>query len=267
VTPSSGRAASRDLLTLRCELMFSLNERGRLLRSRETDGAIAPRFYLGRGPLYNVWGFRADLPERLVAALARLAGKERALPRVSGHLAGESPWPPPERMEAFRVLLREHGEIRHEYRGPAFRFPEILPDVSAREASGELVRLDVGREADRALLLQSVDGGERASDRVSESSESLLTRADCFAIVRAGRIVSTCWTARFLPGVAAEAGVQTMSGERGQGHALRVLVAWAGAMREAGVEPLFSTDWGNRASRSVAQKLRLVSSGEDLHFG
>ena len=246
--------------------MFTQNEQGRLLRLRESDGAVAPRFYLVRGPLYNVWRFRADLPEALIAALARLAGKERALPVGDGLLGSESPWPPPERMEAFRRLLREHAEIRYEYRGPAFRFPDGLPDSGPTEAPGELLRLDARREADRALLLQPGNPGQPALARLCEPSD-LLPQTDCLAIVRAGQIVSACWTARFLPDVAAEAGVATRNSDRGQGYAAYVVSAWASAMREAGVEPLYSTEWSNAASRAVARKLALVPDGEDLHFG
>ena len=282
MTPPSSGFATRDVLSFRCELLFTHDAQGRMLRVREAEGVIAPRFYLGRGPLYNIWRFRADLPEALTAALARLVGKERALPVAAGRLSRDPPWPPPERIEAFRRLLREHGEIAHEYRGPAFRFPDLIQDVPAPEAPGELVRLAGTPRVDRALESLWADSSEASVAHSGASSRDLFDlsglpdlpgrpdpqpETDCFAIVRGGRIVSACWTSRFLPGEAAEAGVETRSLERGQGHALRVVSAWASAMRQAGVEPLYSTQWGNAPSRAVARKLGLVPIGEDLHFG
>lgn len=281
--PYSGFAA-RDVLSFRCELLFTHDAEGRMLRLRETDGAIAPRFYLGRGPLYNVWRFRADLPGALTAALARLVGKERALPVAAGRLSSDPPWPPAERMEAFRQVLRGHGESGPEYRGPAFRFPDVIQDAPAPQTPGELVRLASTPQADRALQSLWADSGDASVAHPREPARDPFDppglpglpdlpdrpdprpATDCFAIVRGGRIVSACWTSRFLPGVAAEAGVETRSLERGQGHALRVVSAWASAMRQSGVEPLYSTAWSNAASRAVARKLGLVPYGEDLHF-
>jgi hypothetical protein len=285
VTLASSGFAARDVLSFRCDLLFTHDAKGRMLRARETDGAIAPRFYLGRGPLYNVWRFRADLPEALTAALARLVGKERALPVAAGRLESDPPWPAPERMEAFRRLLREHGEIAHEYRGPAFRFPDVIQDAAAPQAPGELVRLAGTPQVDRALQSLWADSTDASVAQPGDSSRDLLDspdlpdlrdlsdrsdpqpETDCFAIVRGGSLVSACWTSRFLPGIAAEAGVETRGLERGQGHAARVVSAWASAMRQAGVEPLYSTEWSNAASRAVARKLGLVPNGEDLHFG
>ena len=95
----------------------------------------------------------------------------------------------------------------------------------------------------------------------------LLPQTDCFAIVRGGEVLSACWTSRFLAGVAAEAGVRTRESERGQGFAIRVVAAWARAMRDSGTEPLYSTEWTNAASRGVARRLGLILCGEDLHIG
>ena len=45
-----------------------------------------------------------------------------------------------------------------------------------------------------------------------------------------------------------------------------VVAGWARAVREAGVEPLYSTSWQNAASRAVARKLALVPFGSDVHI-
>ena len=262
-------AASTELDTLarRTELLFTQDVRGRLLQVRETDGEVAPRFYLARSALGNVWRFRADLPREIVVKLARLAGKERPLPPIDCVLAPGAQCPPPERVEAFREALRGHAEIRQEHRGPAFRFPAVLPDAHELATDGELVRLDAGRKADRALLMNSTGGSDSIDLSQLATPSEWLPQTDCFAIVRGDEVVSACWTSRFLFGVGAEAGVRTRESERRCGFALRVVSAWARAMRDSGTEPLYSTEWTNAASRGVARRLGLILCGEDLHFG
>lgn len=277
-------ATQLEELGARTELLFTQDARRRLLRARETAAPLAPRFYFARNTparnalrdiagaggasgslgLGNVWRFRADLPRWAVVELARLAGKERPMPGFEGAEHSSQP-PPPERVEAFRRVLREHAEIKGEYRGPTFRFPAILPDCQTLEDDTELVHLDARREADLALLLASRDAGELDLSDLATPSP-LSPQTDCFAIVRAGELVSACWTSRFLPGVAAEAGVDTRASQRGRGFAARVVSAWARALRENGAEPLYSTEWTNAASRGVARKLGLILWGEDLHF-
>jgi len=275
-----------DAWALRTQLLFTHDDRGRLLRVRETEGAVAPRFYLGRSSLGNVWRLRADLPHDVVLRLARLAGKERPLQSTNaGPPVGSSGPPPPERAEAFRQALRSHAEIGPEYRGPSFRFPAVISSdrelesgagsklesglESSFASQAELVRLDARREVDRRLMgnpIDDSDGGAPALSGLMTPSD-LLPQTDCFAIVRGGEVVSACWTSRFLGGVAAEAGLRTRESERGNGFALRVVAAWARRMRESGTEPLYSTQWSNSASRGVARRLGLVFCGEDLHIG
>jgi len=265
-----------DALARRSELLFTQDARGRLLGLRETGEALAPRFYLARGPLGCIWRIRADLPREIVVALARLAGKEGPLAAGTGAI---DDCPPPERMEAFRNVLRQHGPILHEYRGPAFRFPAVIPDAgelakepATNETSGrpEALRLDARRQADRALLMKTSDDvanpDELALSWLDHPSE-LSPQTDCFAIVRGRQIVSACWTARALPGVGVEAGVRTIASQRGRGFAPIAVAAWARSMREGGLEPHYSTEWTHKASRAVARRLGLILFAEDLHFG
>ena len=52
---------------------------------------------------------------------------------------------------------------------------------------------------------------------------------------------------------------------RDQSLAAKAVAHWAASVREVGREPLYSTSWGNAASRSVARQLGLIEYGHTLH--
>lgn len=223
---SSGSAPATDVewMTLRLEVMYTHDARGRLLATREASGVSAPRFHLGRSRHGNVWRFRSDLEADSVRSLARLAAREPPMD-ASGD--------PPERMQSFRDVLGQCSAVEREHRGPAFAFPEARVEPSS--GPGRLVEMEVeGHPA--------------------------------FGLELDGAVVSVCHCARRLPGRGAEAGVETSEGQRGRGHAPRVVAAWARAIADLGELPFYSTAWGNRASRAVARKLGLIWTGEDIHL-
>jgi predicted GNAT family acetyltransferase len=78
-----------------------------------------------------------------------------------------------------------------------------------------------------------------------------------------GDAVAMCSTVR-IPDRATEAGVYTEEPFRGHGYAAAVTAAWAIAIRASGRIPLYSTEWGNAASRRVASKLELIVYGSDF---
>jgi predicted GNAT family acetyltransferase len=80
----------------------------------------------------------------------------------------------------------------------------------------------------------------------------------------AGEIVSVCHSARATDR-AAEAGVETAPAFRRRGLAGTVVVAWAAEVLSEGRRPMYSTQWTNGASRSVARRLGLVAYAEDWH--
>jgi hypothetical protein len=234
-------ASDLDWMLLQVEVLFEADARGRLLQRRGPGPEPAPRFFLGRTRHGHLWRFAAGLPEELVAELARLAAAER----VQGPLEE-----PPERLEAFRIRLEAHAPIERVYHGPAFRFPEPAPAAPAADPG--LVSLT----PDRARLLGAEFG---------ELRDTLAQRQPCIAALEAGRAVAACWVAA-RSARAAEAGAETLPGFRGRGLASRAVSSWAHAVRAEGLLPLYSTEWRNRASRGVAERLGLILYGVDLHF-
>ena len=240
-----------DWMELHLHCLHEHDANGRMLHSRQTNGGPSPLFHLGRTAEGNLWRFRADLPGRVIRELARLAGREP--PLAPDH-------PPPERLEAIRSLLRSSCEVTAEWRGPAFCFP---PEISLPTRPGSELPPVVEVRPGREHLLEGA-----FADWIPE----LAARQPCFAVVEGGSAVSLCCAARplVLAGAstcaAAEAGVETVRAHRGRGHAPRVVAVWARAVRASGGEPMYSTSWSNRASRSVAAKLGLRLYGEDFHL-
>jgi predicted GNAT family acetyltransferase len=91
-------------------------------------------------------------------------------------------------------------------------------------------------------------------------------RSPVMAVSEGGRPVSICFCAR-RSAVAAEAGVETAPGFRGRGLAPRATSAWAAAIREMGLMPLYSTTWDNGSSLAVAGKLGLIVYATDWSTG
>src|SRR5216684_6491292 len=223
------------LMELHVEALYRRTPEGRLLETREEKPVRAPRFFLGRTRSGNLWRFRDDLSASLVRRLDALAAAEPVLPDLPRE---------PAYLSQFRELLHEHEAIQHIWAGPAYFFPEVLSPPQ------QVVRIT---EENSHLL-----GAEFAWLQTE--------RAACepaLAVVINEHAVSVGFSSR-LAGRAAEAGVNTLEAFRGQGHASRVVAAWAIAVREMGRVPLYSTSWGNLASQGVARRLGLRIYGVDL---
>ena len=129
--------------------------------------------------------------------------------------------------------------------GPAFAFPQDL----RTPAPGREVVID-----DESPLGRHFTGwvpGEIAAGR-----------SPVMAVCADGDPVSICFCARRST-VAAEAGVETAAPFRGRGYAPRVTAAWASAVKNTGLMPLYSTGWDNSASLAVARKLQLITFATD----
>jgi hypothetical protein len=202
----------------------------------DEDASKAPRFFFLRTAVGCTWRLRAGLPDALTRELSRLAGAERLAP-----LDGL-----PERMATMREHLEAYAPVVTVWHGPAFHFPEELPQPGPTVRRVEPAQL---RGAVSFPWLRV--GAER--------------RGPVFAAFDGAQVVAIAHAATG-PGQAVEAGVETLPSHRGRGLAGDVVAAWATAIRAEGRIPLYSTSFANRASRAVARKLGLIRYGTDLHL-
>lgn len=220
-----------SLIQTQLATLFQLDQRGRLLAVNEPGYPRAPRFFMGRTSAGNHWAFRHDTSDELVAAIEPLCAAEP--------IAHDRELPP-RYAPAIRSLL---GVGTREWRGPAFLFPEPLPEHAG------------------ATLLDPDTLG-CLSPHFQPLRASFSARAPVAAVIADGVAIAVCCTSR-RGALAAEAGVETIAAMRGRGHALAVVSAWARAVRALGHTPLYSTSWENHASRAVARRLGLIEYGED----
>ena len=207
---------------LHMQTLFRLDDDRRIVGTREPGGVRGPVFWFARGPDSHAWAVRYDTPGRVARELAQLVADE---PPAADFGA------PPVHAGRYRSLME--GDVPA---GPAFHFPDVLPDPT-----GVVFLDDVGR-----LTRHFPDW---TADEVDGRTPIAAVEDDHSAI-------SACCCARKSTH-AAEAGLETAPGFRGRGLAARVSTAWALAVRSSGRIPLYSTSWDNTASLAVARKLGL----------
>jgi hypothetical protein len=204
----------------------------------EPDGDPAPRFFLGRTREGNLWRCRYDLPVDIIKQLEQLAASEP----VSDDLRAD-----PINLQAFKDVLRPHGEVRDVSGGPAYYYPEDIPQpantVEITEDNVELLR----------NLEVDLDNVPRA----------LTVRSPWIVVVDNGIGVASCFSAR-LTSRAAEAGLWAHEAYYRRGFGSAAAAAWAIAVRKMGRIPLYSTGWDNLASQGVARRLGLRMYASDL---
>ena len=227
-----------ELARMQAEALFVHDANDRLLRINEPDpDGPAPRFFLVRTMLGNLWRTRCDLPADLTAELEGLAAREPVIGSL-GEL-GE----PPYHSAAYAELLKQHAPPGSMDAGPAYYLPELPPPaetVVITPANAELLEAYYPYTRSRYVELAPV-------------------------VVRVmdGVAVAVCCSARITAQVA-EAGVHTIEAYRGRGYAADVVRGWAAGIRATGRLPLYSTSWENAASRAVAARLGAVLYGVDF---
>jgi hypothetical protein len=218
----------RDLPRLQLETLFLLDEKGRILSTREPLPAPGPSFILIRGRSGCAWAAHAGVAGEVADELERLVVTEPAL--FDFHTQ-------PANAERYRAILG--GKVST---GPAFTFPAV-----------------VDRPPDTFLVEEEEDLHHFSGWQPGEIRAG---RGPVMAILEDGVPVSICFCAR-RSDAAAEAGVETASAYRGRGYGRKVTAAWAHAVRESGLIPLYSTAWSNLASRSLARSLGLEAYAVD----
>jgi GNAT superfamily N-acetyltransferase len=227
-----------ELLEIQVEALFTHDAEGRIFVDNEPDGDPAPRFFFGRTREGNRWRVRHDVPEETARRLEELAETEPVRDDLEAL---------PVHLDAMLEALRQDHDPVIGHHGPAYRFPEALPDLAS------VTRITLPNLALLRRMIPNLDGLARDFAWVEP----------WMAMVVDGVAVSTCFSSR-LTDRAAEAGLDTLEGYRGRGYAPAVVAAWARAVRETGRIPLYSTSWGNLASQAVARKLGLIVYGSDL---
>ena len=228
-------AAPLDLLGLQVAALFHHDRNGRIVSKNKPVYAPAPRLFLGRSTGGNLWRFRDDVPDDLIAALEPLLMREP----ISQDVAAV----PTVQVEIVAALA-QHQPIVEVYAGPAWRLPDGPP------APG------------RSALVTPGDADALRS-HFPTLAENLAVMSPCAAVVEGGAAVSVCFSARTSSAVA-EAGLDTIPSARGRGHGPDAVAVWAAAVRAVGRLPLYSTSWDNAASRRVAEKLGAVQYAVDL---
>jgi hypothetical protein len=230
-----------DLMQIHASALYRHDDRGRLLAVNEPgdprpEDPPPPRLFLGRTQAGHLWRFRHDLPESSVAELENVLRGEPVAADLSQ---------PPQCLPALQAALARDAPLAGTWSGPAWRFPD---EIAASEH--EVVRVTTANDD----LVRPV---------FPVLANDLPWCQPCLAIVADGRLASLCFSSRNTP-IADEAGVDTVEEFRGRGFAPAVVAAWGQAVRVDGRIPLYSTSWGNLASRSVARKLGLVLYGADF---
>jgi GNAT superfamily N-acetyltransferase len=228
-----------ELIELHARTLHTHDAAGRLLTINDGGRKPAARLFLGWTARDAIWRVRDDLPADLVARLGELIAAEPSWGELDR---------PPACLAAVRAALAEHAPVAEgDEGGPAFCFPEVIAEpagvVAVTAANAEVLR--------RWLPAWLPD---------------VATGLPIRAAMVDGAAVAICACAR-LPGEATEAGLETHPAFRGRGHAARATAAWARAVRERGILPLYSTGFSNAASQRVAAKLGLRQYGASISLG
>src|SRR5437016_1394005 len=131
----------QELMDMHVRALFTHDARSRLVSVNEPGGGTpaAPRLFFGRTRARNLWRFRADLPESLIAELQALCMDEPVGPEFHN---------PPRHMKAYLRLLETHAPVDKLGMGPAYHFTEYpapsRPLVAITETTAE--RLQGGFE-------------------------------------------------------------------------------------------------------------------------
>jgi RimJ/RimL family protein N-acetyltransferase len=229
-----------ELMDIHVRALFTHNAESRLLFVNEPESANepAPRLFLGRTQMGNLWRFRSDLSMELCEELTSLCASEPSV-----NLESEEP---PRHLETLVRLLESDAPAQEILGGPAYWFTGY-------------------RAPSKPLLVVTEDNPYVLRGGFKKLIEELPAWQPFIALVEQNQAVSVCRSVRITP-EAHEAGVETLPAFRGKGYAKEVTAEWARLVRAMGALPLYSTSWENTASQAVARKLELKCYGTEFHI-
>ena len=238
-----------QLARLRQQAMCVFDGRGRAVRNNEPGGARPSRVSISRTEGGNTWVFRDDIPDADVRALEAVLRQEPPLAQGSDAKLAEARRAP-ECLAALSLVLGRTAPVAGSGGGPAFYWS--APDDHSFDSS--VVDVTAGN-ADQ-LLRGSMD----------DWLPDVGIREVFKAVGVAGKAVAVCASVRVSDAVH-EAGVETASAHRRQGHALAAVDAWARAVHGLGALPCYSTSWDNEASQRTAARLGFRFYAADWGIG
>ena len=232
-----------DLLKIETEVLWTIDDRGRLLASRGRSGARAPHLSIGTSHGARTIATGSVLPDALADEL-RAAVVAEPLPI--------NPAQEPAAFGACERLLHDAlGQVERSA-GRAWVI-QSLPKVSSD-----------------AYIVKSTDAGMPAFARSvpdgftweqDEWQDLMNGKLGAWAMCTVGGVpVSLCHCARIAP-VGIEAGTWTHPDHRGRGYAAAATAAWAALVLPGGRQIFYSTNAGNRSSERVTERLNLRPIG------
>src|SRR3954471_1701739 len=115
-------------MELKTNALFTHDAAGRILTSNESDPERAPRLFLGRTRDGNVWRFREDLSDDVVADLERLCREEPPL---------SDPRPRPVMFDALKAVLDAQDSVAEIWEGPTWYVSQPVSEIGGVVAIGE----------------------------------------------------------------------------------------------------------------------------------
>lgn len=230
--PVGARMKAEALAAARFDALYVRDAQGRLLHANEHTRRPAPRVHVYLTPSLALLGVRADVSDALASRLDHAIRALTPPDEDAGDLADQ-------------VCAMLGGALSSS--GPSY----LLPPVDEAGAGTVFAIDEVGAEVLRASMADWLpDVGKMHPFWVALEGASA---------------VAVCASAR-MGSVVHEAGVETVSAARRQGHGRRVVAAWAAAVRATGRTPCYSTDADNEGSIALAQSLGAQRIGTDLRF-
>jgi RimJ/RimL family protein N-acetyltransferase len=231
-----------ELLAIEIDTLWATDDRGRLVKSRGSNGRTAPHLVIAVSNNGQIAAVGSAVSDGLAAELQAAVAGEATLP----------PATPPACIARCEQLLTDSLGPVEVSSGPSY----FVPPTTAFDSE--------------AAVHRSVDGNTDAlrnhwpqgsSWSVEDWTQLLDGSFGPWAVATiGGRVIAICHSAR-LTDRGAEAGVWTDPEFRGQGHGAAATAAWAALLAPSGRHLFYSTSADNLSSQRVAARLNLRPIG------